>query len=105
MSVTSWPMLKPPDTTPPRGNRALALRSYPVYTSLTSPKLLAFCTWKNGTLAKNEGLRSWKPQIWLPPPLGRRESGGAVTQNDWYADGGRVVLKAAMKFPKVWRVN
>jgi hypothetical protein len=75
-------MLKPPEMTPPCPSRTFALTSYPVYTSLTSPKLLAFCTWKNGTLAKKELFRSWKPQIWLPPPPGSRVSTGAVAQYD-----------------------
>jgi len=68
-----------------------------VYTSLTS-EVARLLHWKTARCEERR-IESWKPQIWLPRHWGRRESGGAVTQNDWYADGGRAV-KAAMKFPK-----
>src|SRR5882672_12859442 len=80
LSVTVRPMLTPPWSSPRCAKRALKDASTPLYTSLRFPKSADGAT-RLSTWPNFDGLTSYNPQSWFPPPPGSRGSTGAVMQN------------------------
>src|SRR3954471_14703423 len=80
-SLTTLPVLVPPEKLKPFTERTLNDRSTPLNTRVSSPTSFVDLTSRFGTSRDAAGVLLYSGPIWLPPPPGRRESVGAVTKN------------------------
>src|SRR5215467_4691613 len=98
-SLTTLPVLVPPENVKPFTLRTLKFTSTPLNTRVSSPTSFVDFTSKFCTRVNASGVLLYSGPIWYPPPPGRRGSAGAVRKNGVRSLG--PMLRSSVTVPPV----